>query len=169
LIALQTGLVEASLLGISALERSKELGFNTIFNFHDRKMPGCDGGPMAVSETFRKTNPATTEAFLKGYIKGNAYFLEGPKSDVLAIMAKYMRGSVTDTRVTGAYESLRQRTSRQPESVREAVASLLEWGSTVDKAWSKWRPEQFYDPSIVAKLKAEGFLDRVYEEIHSTK
>ena len=169
LIALQTGLVEASLLGVSALERSKELGFNTIFNFHDRKVPGCDGGPMAVSESFRKNNSVATEAFLRGYFKGNAYFHEGSVLDVLGIMAKYMRGTVTETRITGAYESLRQRTSKQPDSMREAVASILEWGSAVDKAWSKWRPEQFYDPSIVAKLKGEGFLEREYEEVRFKK
>ena len=142
LIALQTASVDAALLGLAALERSKELGFNTIFNFHERKVPGCDSS-IAVSEAFRKSNPVTTEAFLRGYLKGNAYFHEGPPSDVLTIMAKYMRGAVAETRIKGAYESLRQRTARQPGSMREAVASLLEWGAAVDKLWSNWRPDSF--------------------------
>jgi NitT/TauT family transport system substrate-binding protein len=165
LIALQTKSVDASLLGSAALARSKELGFNVIFNFHERKIPGCDSS-IAVSEKFKSSSPMTTEAFLKGYFKGNAFFHAGPRSQVIAIMAKYMRGTTTETRITGAYESLRQRTSKQPGSMREAIASLLEWGSAVDKAWAKWRPEQFYDPSIVAKLKAEGFMERVYKEVN---
>jgi ABC-type nitrate/sulfonate/bicarbonate transport system substrate-binding protein len=168
LIALQTGLVDASLLGLTALARSKELGFTTIFNLYERKMPGCESS-IAVSEAFQRTNRFTTEAFLRAFVKGNAYVHEGPANQVLAIMAKYMRGTVTDTRVRGAYESVRQRSSKHPTPTREGIVSLLALGSSFEKAWSNWSAEQFYDPSIMEKLKTEGFLDRVYMEVRKEK
>jgi len=45
------------------------------------------------------------------------------------------------------------------------VRSVLDALGQQDPSWLSWKEEQFYDNSIMDKLRREGFLEAVFKQI----
>ncbi len=165
LAALQSGSVEAALQSAQNLEIVKSLGMNVLINLLEQKLPYCGAG-IGVTKAFMAANPQTTEAFLRGIVKGNAYAREGNADQVKAIMAKYMRTTVTNKGLIEAYNFYPKRVlSRNPGIPIQGLAFIINEFAFRDHSWSGLKPDFFYDSSVIDKLKNEGFLDEVYKQI----
>jgi NitT/TauT family transport system substrate-binding protein len=165
LAALQSGSVDAALQSAQSLEIVKSLGMNVLVNLFEKRLPYCGSG-IGVSRAFIQTNPRTVEAFMRGFVKGNAFAREGNPVEVKSIMSKYMRIDANDRRLIEAYNFYPRLVNvKHPAIPHEGLAFIIDELSYRDKTWREWKPEQFYDSSIVDRLKNEGFLDEVYKQI----
>jgi len=165
LAALQSGSVDAALQAAQSLEIVKTLGMNVLINLLEQKLPYCGAG-IGVTKAFMTANPQTTEAFLRGIVKGNAFAREGNADQVKAIMAKYMRTTVTNKGLVESYNFFPKKVlSKYPGIPTQGLAFIINEFAFRDHSWSALKPELFYDSSIIEKLKNEGFLEEVYKQI----
>jgi NitT/TauT family transport system substrate-binding protein len=165
LAARQSGAVEAALQSAQNVGIVKNLGMNILINLFEQRIPYC-ASALGVSKSFLRTNPQTVEAFVRGLIKGNAFIREGNPDGVKAIMGKYMKLPVTDKRLVDAYNFYAtQYNLKYPGLTLQGIAFIIEQMAMRDKSWLEWKPEQFYDTSVIDRLKREGFLEQVYREI----
>ena len=165
LAMLESGAVDAAILSGEALERVKASGMSVVINLFERKLPYCNSG-IGVSKAFMATNPRTVEAFMRGIVKGNAYAREGNPEDVKMIIAKYLKISPRDPKLIYAYNFYPKLVkSKHPSIPRDGIAFIISELAVRDKSWGDWRPEQFYDSTILDQLKDEGFLELVYQNL----
>jgi ABC-type nitrate/sulfonate/bicarbonate transport system substrate-binding protein len=165
LAALQSGTVDAALQAAQNVSIAKQLGLNILINLFDRRIPYCTSG-VGVSKAYLESNAKTLESFMRALGKGIAFVREANANDVKAIMAKYMRMNPEDKRLVAAYEFYaKQFISRELQIDPEGIRLVIEMMGLADKSWLEWRPEQFYDDSIVKKLDKDGYWQAVYKQI----
>jgi NitT/TauT family transport system substrate-binding protein len=165
LVALESGSVEAALQSAQSLDVIKRLRMNVLVNLFEKQLPYCGAG-MGASEAFMKANPQTAEAFVRGMVKGNAYTREGDPDQVKSIMAKYMKTDAKDKKLIEAYDFYAKHAiSKSPDIPVQGLAFIIDELSFRDRSWKGWKPEQFYDTTIIDKLKQEGFLEQAYKQI----
>lgn len=165
LVALESGSVDAALQSAQSLDVIKRLRMNVLVNLFEKQLPYCGAG-MGASEAFMKANPQTTEAFVRGMVKGNAYTREGDPDQVKSIMAKYMKTDPKDKKLIEAYDFYAKHAiSKSPAIPVQGLAFIIDELSFRDRSWKGWKPEQFYDATIIDKLKKEGFLEQAYKQI----
>jgi NitT/TauT family transport system substrate-binding protein len=73
LAALQAGGVDAAIQAITTLREIRALGMNVLINLFERGVPYCGAG-IGASDAWMREHPQTVEAFLRGAVRGNAYF-----------------------------------------------------------------------------------------------
>jgi NitT/TauT family transport system substrate-binding protein len=165
LAALRSGSVDAAIQAAQNVSIAKQLGMNILINLFEQKIPYCTSG-VGVSEAYLKSNFHTIETFMRGLGKGLAFARAGNPTEVKAIMAKYMRLDPEDKRLIAAYDFyVKHFVTRELQLDPEGVHSIIEMMAFADKSWFKWRPEQFYDDSIIKKLQNEGYWQIVYKQI----
>lgn len=165
LAALNSGSVDAALQGAENVKIVKSLGMNILINLFEKKIPYCNSA-IGVSRAFMQSNPQTVEAFFRGLVRGNAFARLGNPDAVKAIMAKYMRVDVKSNMLSEAYNFYpKQVIDRDPVISRDGLVFIIDQLASSDKTWLDWKPEQFYDATVLAKLKREGFLDEVYKQL----
>jgi hypothetical protein len=110
------------------------------------------------------------DAFMRGMLKGNAAARDGNEREIKTIMAKYMRIGVNDKTLVDAYNfHSKEANAKYPGIPREGLAFIIDELAFGDKSWLEWKPEQFYDATVIEKLRREDFLDHVYREIRRIK
>ena len=111
---------------------------------------------IAVQRGFRRS-PKTVEGLVRAYTEGVGA-LNHDKSRALKVITKYTHA--TDPRfLEGQYADSTTFLERTPRVEQAAVATILEF---TDK---KGVPlETFADNSIVDRLVAEGFIDKLYKK-----
>lgn len=162
LVALQKGAVDAAIYG-GPQEVLRELGMNVLIDLLEQKIPYCGGG-IAVSDTFLKRNPQIIEAFIRGLLKGNAYYFEGSPDSVKTILAKFIRLNIDDKRVNQIYTHFKHN-AKNPVVTGEGVAATLDILGHADQSWHNMKAEHFYDNTVMNRLMAEGFLQGVYKQL----
>jgi ABC-type nitrate/sulfonate/bicarbonate transport system substrate-binding protein len=163
--ALHAGGVDAAIQSISTLREIRALGMTVLINLFERGIPYCGAG-IGASDAWMRAHPQTVEAFVRGFVRGNAYLREGDSDQVKAIMAKYMRLEPSDPILTGAYEALaKQILPREPFVSRDGIAFVLNEQARSDPSWLEWQPEQFYDSTVMQKLQREGYFEAVYQQL----
>jgi NitT/TauT family transport system substrate-binding protein len=164
LAALQSGSVDAALQAAQNVSVAKQLGLNILINLFERRLPYCTSG-VGVSRAFLQSNYNVLETFMRGLGKGVAFVREANAADVRAIMAQYMRLKPDDKRLIASYEFYtKQFITRELALDPEGVRAIIEMEGIADKTWLEWRPQQFYDDSIVQKLKKDGYWQAVYKQ-----
>jgi NitT/TauT family transport system substrate-binding protein len=163
LVALQRGITEAAVYA-GPLEIPLEQGMNVLVDLFEQRMPYCGGG-IAVSESFLKRNPRTVEAFLRGFLKGNAYYFNGSPESVKAILAKIIRSNVADQKTDQIYQYVKNNNAKNPVVAPEGIAATIEILAQQDRTWLNSKPELFYDNGIINKLEKEGFLEAVDRDV----
>jgi ABC-type nitrate/sulfonate/bicarbonate transport system substrate-binding protein len=165
LAALKSKSVEGALQSAQSMPAIRRLGMNVLINLLERKLPYC-GTAIGALRPFIKENPQTTEAFMRGIVKGNAFAHEGNPSDVKQIMAKYMKSDAKDQNVIDAYNFYpKTALQKHPDLPIKGLTFIINESSISDPSWKKWKPEQFFDSTILDRLRKEGFLEKVYSQI----
>lgn len=112
---------------------------------------------IAVQRDFYRRSSKTVDGLVRGYTEGVAA-LNRDKNRALKVITKYTRA--TDPRfVEGQYADSTTYLERIPRVEQAAVSTILEF---TDK---KGVPlETFADNSIVDRLVAEGFIEKLYKK-----
>jgi ABC-type nitrate/sulfonate/bicarbonate transport system substrate-binding protein len=165
LAALEAGSVEAALQSAQNVSVVKQLGMHILIDLFAQRLPYCSSG-IGVSKAYLQSHFQILETFMRGLGKGNAFVREGNPNEVKAIMAKYMRSSPQDKQIISAYEFYaRQFNSRALDMNPEGIRFIVEQIALRDKSWLEWKPEQFYDDTIIKKLNKENYWDAVYKRL----
>jgi NitT/TauT family transport system substrate-binding protein len=160
-LALRTGAVDAIIFGAAP---NTIKGFNILINLSERKIPDCVDG-VGVSESYMRTNAQTSEAFIRGLVKGNAFLVAGSSDQILPVIARYTRSKIGDERVEGTYKYVQGRGTKDLTVFPSGIRSILNTLGQQDPSWLSWKEEQFFDNSIMDKLRREGFLDEVFKQL----
>lgn len=163
--ALTSGAVAAAVQNGSLKSLVLKNGLNVLIDLQDPSIPSCLGG-IAVSADTIKTKPKTVEAALRAIVKGNAYLHAGPHEETKQIFSKYMKLPADDKRLLDSWEYFAITAhSRRPIMTVASAKNVLGMMAENDPIWLKEDPARFLDLSIMEKIKKEGYLDAVYEEI----
>jgi ABC-type nitrate/sulfonate/bicarbonate transport system substrate-binding protein len=160
-LALRAGAVDAIMFGGNA---NIIKGFNILVDLSNRKIPDCIDG-IGVSDSWMRSNAHTTEAFMRGMVKGAAFLVAGNADQVLAVLARYTRSKVGDGKVESTYQFIKERATADLTVQPRGVRSVLDVLGQQDPSWLSWKEEQFYDNSIMDKLRREGFLEVVFKQL----
>ena len=110
---------------------------------------------IAVQRDYYRRFPKTIEGMVRAYIEGVAA-LKNDKNRGLKVVAKYSR--YTDPRfVESQYSDSSNYLDRVPRVEKAAVAPILEFMDQKNAPL-----EAFADNSIIDRLVAEGFIDKLY-------
>jgi NitT/TauT family transport system substrate-binding protein len=160
-LALRAGVVDAIMFGGNP---SIIKGFNILVDLSNRKIPDCIDG-IGVSESWMRSNSQTTETFMRGIVKGAAFLTAGSIDPGLSVLARYTRSKVGDGKIESTYQYIKERVTAdltvRPSGIRSVLTNLAQQ----DPSWLSWKEEQFYDNSIMDKLRREGFLDAVFKQL----
>jgi hypothetical protein len=81
-------------------------------------------------------------------------------------MAKYLKLSPDNPDLIRSYNFFPKLVkSKHPSIPRDGIAFIIEELANRDRSWNEWKPEQFYDSTILEKLRKEEFLDLVYKQL----
>lgn len=110
---------------------------------------------IAVQRDYYRRFPKTIEGMVRAYVEGVAA-LKNDKNRGLKVVAKYSR--YTDPRfVESQYSDSSNYLDRVPRVEKAAVAPILEFMDQKNAPL-----EAFADNSIIDRLVAEGFIDKLY-------
>ena len=110
---------------------------------------------IAVQRDYYRRFPKTIEGIVRAYVEGVAA-LKNDKNRGLKVVAKYSR--YTDPRfVESQYSDSSNYLDRVPRVEKAAVAPILEFMDQKNAPL-----EAFADNSIIDRLVAEGFIDKLY-------
>jgi ABC-type nitrate/sulfonate/bicarbonate transport system substrate-binding protein len=109
---------------------------------------------LAVSADFYKKSPSTVERIVKSYIEGIAA-LRNRKPQALQVLGKYMgqRGGAPEMH----YDFVVKYLDAVPRVEPAAIDTILEMLGHSGPA-----PAKLFDNAIIDKLRAEGFIEKLY-------
>ena len=102
---------------------------------------------------------------MRGLVKGAAFLVSGNADQVLPVLARYTRTKVGDGKVESTYQLIKERVTADLTVQPRGVRSVLDALGQQDGSWLSWKEEQFYDNSIMDKLRREGFLEAVFKQL----
>lgn len=125
-----------------------------LFSLVDLKIP-YSTNVIAVQRDYYRRFPKTIEAMVRGYTEGVAV-LKNDRNRGLKVVAKYSR--YNDPKfVESQYADSSNYLDRVPRVEKASVAPILEFLDRKDVPL-----EAFADNSVVDRLAAEGFIDKLY-------
>jgi ABC-type nitrate/sulfonate/bicarbonate transport system substrate-binding protein len=87
--ALQAGSVDAAMLSIPAIFMAQDAGYRELVSFVDQDIVELQGSILAPAQLL-ESEPALAEKFVRGSIKGFAFFREN-RAGTLQILTKFLR------------------------------------------------------------------------------
>lgn len=145
---------QRAIAGAVTSELRVQVPVKALVNLVDLNIP-YSTNVIAVQRDYYRRLPKTVEAIVRAYTEGVAT-LKNNKSKGLAVVAKYSR--YTDPKfVESQYSDSSNYLDRVPRVEKAAVGPILEFMDQKDV-----RLEVFADNSIVDRLVAEGFIEKLY-------
>jgi NitT/TauT family transport system substrate-binding protein len=157
LVALQAGAIDATVLAPPTTLKAKALGFNAVADMGDYDLLFYTSA-LVGKKSWIAAHREETMNVVRGYVAGVAA-VHRNKPAAIAALAKYSR--TTDGAVLeSSYEALLKVLPKVPLPRPEALAAGLE--GRAQPAAKTADPASFIDPSFVAALERDGFIDRLY-------
>lgn len=145
---------QRAIAGAVTSELRVQAPIKTLVKLVDLNIP-YSTNVIAVQRDYYRRFPKDIEGIVRAYVEGVAA-LKNDKARGLKVVAKYSRQ--TDPRfVESQYSDSSNYLDRVPRVERAAVAPILEFMEQKNVAL-----EAFADNSIVDRLIAEGFIDKLY-------
>jgi ABC-type nitrate/sulfonate/bicarbonate transport system substrate-binding protein len=156
--ALRQGLVDAVVANERQFARLAEEGYPVLANTLDWNEP-IAGNSVLVQPAWLKAAGHRDIAlrFLKASAEGIALFHEQPEV-ALAVMAKW--NGVTDRKMAETIYGRGDSMPRKPYPCRDGIRKTMELFDSNEMR--RYRPEDFYDDSLLRELEQSGFLDSLY-------
>jgi NitT/TauT family transport system substrate-binding protein len=156
--ALEAGALDAAVLAPPTTFKAKDAGFAAVADMADYDLPFYTS-PLVGKRSWMAAHPEATLEVVQGYVAGIAA-VHRDKASAMAALAKYSQTS--DPAVLDAsYAALVKVLPRVPLPKDAALRTGLEVSK--DGAAKSADPAQFIDPSFVARLARDGFIDTLYK------
>ncbi len=157
LAALQSGVIQATLLSPPLNLKAQSLGFKELVDVAKLAIPYPSTG-IGTTRSFIRTNRDAALRYLMGYIEGiNLFFTN--KKIAMEVIKKYTH--ITDPQtleVTYGYGL--KIVERVPRPTLEGLQTVLDVVSAEDPRAKNYRPADFVDLSLLEELEEKGFIQK---------
>jgi NitT/TauT family transport system substrate-binding protein len=160
LIALQTGRIQATLLGPPTTIVAEREGFNLLEDLGDLPFPY---NSIATTRRFIKENQETVRRYIKSHVEA-VHRLKTDRETGIKVLGKYLRLSdrylLEKTYDVSVTDKILPR--KQYPSV-PAIKTVLEMVSERTPKARTAKPEDFFDATFIKQLDESGFIDNLYK------
>jgi ABC-type nitrate/sulfonate/bicarbonate transport system substrate-binding protein len=160
LAALQAGTIDGILLSAPATLMAKRAGMRILVELASLQAEY----PQTVFTTTRRflqRQPAAAEAIGKGLVEGIA-MAKNRKETALQTIAKWLKTKDQEAVEEVYREVVEKGLVPKPYPTIPGTRLLLDELSSQDPRFSKARPEEFIDTSVLRALDTSGFIDSLY-------
>ena len=154
--SVNVGNAAAGILGAPMSLKAKAAGLKMMVNIAELKIPFLFTGILSSPKVAREKNEALTR-FLRAYIESMAVIRRDRESTVKA-MGRFLK--LTDREaLDSVYDEYKDVFPVTPLMTAAEIKAVLDVSKS-PKAKS-FKPEEFFDNSIVQKIQASGFIEQV--------
>lgn len=151
-----TGNAAAGILGAPMSLKAKAAGLKMLVNIAELKIPFLFTGMLSSPKIVREKNEALTR-FLRAYIESMA-LIRRDKEAMIKATGRFLKISDRET-LESVYDEYRDVFPVVPLMTSAEIQAVLDVSKS-PKA-KGFKPEDFFDNSIVQKIQASGFIDQV--------
>lgn len=160
LAALQAGTIDGILLSAPATLMAKRAGLRILVDLASLQAEY----PQTVFTTTRRflqRQPAAAEAIVKGLVEGIA-IAKTRKEVAIQTIAKWLKTKDREVVEEVYREVVEKGLSQKPYPTIAGIQLLLNEISSQDPRFSKARPEDFIDTTLLRAIDASGLIDALY-------
>ena len=160
LAALLAGHIDAMAAGIPNDLQAVEQGMKVLVEIERQNIPFLMAG-VIVRTDYAAANPDVVERYLRGHLQGVATALRDPETAMDA-MSKYL---LTDDRrlLRYAWDTYRPTWTRDQLMPEDTIAATVAESRKPGARTAALT--DFYDNSFLERIKASGYLDRLYGDL----
>jgi NitT/TauT family transport system substrate-binding protein len=165
LAALLSGQVAAAILSEAFVDQAVAQGMHVLVSLEQAKIPYI-AAAIEVMDSFGKSSPNTVVAYLKGIIEGEKFYSdEANKSEVLAILGRYLKAKPDDPAVESNYSFYHNRLAHDPYPDKDGADTALDALKSIDPArYANVSSDAILDGSFMTTIRNSGFLKTVWGE-----
>jgi NitT/TauT family transport system substrate-binding protein len=159
--ALESGKIHGAMVAVPLTLKAKTLGFHALA---DLQMLGLEyqHTGLATSQSLIRARPDLVRNVIKAYVEAIHYY-KTHRAESLAILAKYLNTSDTDT-LMEVYRNIGLKlTPEKPYPTLRGMEVILRELATKNPKAKSSRSEDFVDMSFITELDTSGFIDRLYK------
>ena len=161
LAAMQSNLLQATLLQAPETLKAKELGLRALLDFTKLDVEWQQNG-VAVTRDYIKKKPDTVRRFMRAYVDAIHYNLTNP-TGAKTVLQKYL--AIKDLKmVEEAYnEIVVKLTRRVPYPTEPGIQIFLDQLKVKNPKAAQAKPSDFTDVSFLKELESSGYIDKLYK------
>jgi NitT/TauT family transport system substrate-binding protein len=157
--ALEAKALDAAMLQTLAAKTMLGKGYTSLLNMTQAKIP-YQNTVLAAKQDYAHGKIA--ESFTRALIEGYAYvFKKENKQAVREVIARNLRLAKPD-QAEEFYSEALEEMDRKPYPTLEGTRTVLKYVAEQNPKVASVKAEDFVDPSLLKRLEAEGFFDKVY-------
>ena len=161
LAAMQSNIIQATLLQPPETLKAKELGIKTLLDFTKLDVEWQQNG-VAVTRDFIKRRPDTVRRFMRAYVEAGVYNLTNPKG-AQKVLQKYLAIKDDKAIEESYHEIVAKLTRRVPYPTEPGIQIFLDQLKATNPKAAQAKPSDFTDISFLKELESSGYIDKLYK------
>jgi ABC-type nitrate/sulfonate/bicarbonate transport system substrate-binding protein len=160
LAAMQSNIIQATLLQPPETLKAKELGVRALLDFTKLDVEWQQNG-VAVTREYIKKKPDTIRRFMQAYIDAVHYNLTNPRG-AQKILQKYLDIKDEKALAESYNEIVLKLTRKVPYPTEPGIQLFLDQLKSKNPKAAQAKPSDFTDVSFLKELESSGYIDRLY-------
>ncbi len=160
LAAMQSNIIQATLLQPPETLKAKEIGLRALLDFTKIDVEWQQNG-VAVTRDYIKKKPDTIRRFMQAYVDAVHYNLTNPKG-AQKILQKYLDIKDEKPLAESYNEIVLKLTRKVPYPTEPGIQLFLDQLKSKNPKAAQAKPSDFTDVSFLKELESSGYIDRLY-------
>ena len=160
LAAMQSNIIQATLLQPPETLKAKEIGVRALLDFTKLDVEWQQNG-VAVTREYIKKKPDTVRRFMQAYVDAVHYNLTNSRG-AQKILQKYL--DIKDEKaIAESYNEIVLKLTRKvPYPTEPGIQLFLDQLKSKNPKAAQAKPSDFIDISFLKELESSGYIDRLY-------
>jgi len=160
LAAMQSKVIQATLLQPPETLKAKEIGLRALLDFTKIDVEWQQNG-VAVTREYIKKKPDTIRRFMQAYVEAVHYNLTNPRG-AQKILQKYLDIKDEKALAESYNEIVLKLTRKVPYPTEPGIQLFLDQLKSKNPKAAQAKPSDFTDISFLKELESSGYIDRLY-------
>ena len=160
LAAMQSKVIQATLLQPPETLKAKEIGLRALLDFTKIDVEWQQNG-VAVTREYIKKKPDTIRRFMQAYVDAVHYNLTNPRG-AQKILQKYLDIKDEKALAESYNEIVLKLTRKVPYPTEPGIQLFLDQLKSKNPKAAQAKPSDFTDISFLKELESSGYIDRLY-------
>jgi len=160
LAAMQSNVIQATLLQPPETLKAKEIGLRALLDFTKLDVEWQQNG-VAVTRDYIKKKPDTVRRFMRAYVEAVHYNLTNPKG-AQKILQKYLDIKDEKSLAESYNEIVVKLTRKVPYPTEPGIQLFLDQLKSRNPKAAQAKPSDFIDISFLKELESSGYIDNLY-------
>ncbi len=161
LAAMQSNVIQATLLQPPETLKAKEIGVRALLDFTKLDVEWQQNG-VAATRDYIKKKPDTVRRFMEAYVDAVHYNLTNPKG-AQKILQKYLDIKDEKSLAESYNEIVLKLTRKVPYPTEAGIQLFLDQLKAKNPKAAQAKPSDFTDISFLKELESSGYIDRLYK------